>query len=47
MHLQNAIKIHTSVNKTNDNKHLMMVICQPHSMHLQKEVKSNPKTANL
>ena len=27
-------------NKTNNNKH---VVCQLHSMQLQKEVKSNPK----
>jgi len=31
-------------NKNNNNKH---IICQLHSMQLQKEVKSNPKIAQL
>ena len=33
-------KLSTLLPKTNNNKH---VICQFHSMQLQKEVKSNPK----
>jgi len=41
MHVHNTIKTADYVkNKTNNSKHLLTAICQLHSIHLQKEVKS-------
>jgi len=43
MYVHNTIKTFHTAGYVKNNKHLMMAICQLHSMHLQKEMKSKDR----